>query len=230
MDNPGQFLKKNAPLLVLLVVCVAAVLFGALTLLTSGEEDNTAPRIQRVLPATTQNEARMREILYRPPAEPRPTKQDERLAAIEDYRTRLDANPGDEEAPILLLAMGNLQKIEGNCGEALAAYEKIILNHPESNQYLDAWLESATCYEILDDYDNMIRTYMDMAKAFPPDTEAHKFALSKLGMSDITVPGPLPEVVPEPAPDNAEYVVEDPPLVPDDTLPLPPSANDTAAQ
>ncbi len=221
-----EFLKKNALPLCLLAVCVIAVLVGGYALLSPGSRELPAPRFQRVLPATSQSQEKMREILYRPPSEPRPTEHDERLAAIEDYRTRLEENPDSEEAPILLLAMGNLQKMEGDCDNAIAAYEQVILNHPKSNQYLDAWLETATCYEIKDDYDNMIRTYMDMTKAFPPENVAHQFALSKLGMSDITVPGPLPEVTPEPEPDNAEYVVEDPPLAPEEDTTLAPGEDE----
>lgn len=198
----AEFLRKNGWMLGVFAVCLVALGAGVVSLLAGGgEEKSPARSIRRPRRVPPAEQDRAREILYAAKeAAPAPTPREERLAYVEKYRCRLEEDPDNPETPVTLLALGIVYKQLQDFSNATWAFREVIDRYPTSNQNLSAWLELGTCYEFTGDQEKMISTYMEMSKVFPPDTDAHKFAQSKLKLMDIPMPGPVAEPAPEPEP------------------------------
>lgn len=198
----AEFLRKNGWMLGVFAVCLVALGAGVVSLLAGGgEEKSPARSIRRPRRVPPAEQDRAREILYAAKeASPAPTPREERLAYVEKYRRRLEEDPDNPETPVTLLALGIVYKQLQDFSNATWAFREVIDRYPTSNQNLSAWLELGTCYEFTGDQEKMISTYMEMSKVFPPDTDAHKFAQSKLKLMDIPMPGPVAEPAPEPEP------------------------------
>jgi tetratricopeptide (TPR) repeat protein len=197
-----EFLRKNGWMVGVLAVCLCAFGVGVVSLFSGGAAKETAIRkIRRPRPVASSEQDRAREILYTAKeAAPATTKREERLGYVEKYRRLLEETPDAPETPVTLLALGVTYRQLQDFENAAWAFQQIVDRFPQSNQYVQAWLELGTCYEFTGNHERMISTYMEMAKAFPPDTDACKFAQSKLRLLDVSVPGPVPEPEPEPEP------------------------------
>lgn len=190
-----EFLRKNGWTVAVLAVCLCALGAGVVSLFTGGAAKETPVRkVRRPRPVAADQQDRAREILYAAKeATPAPTKREERLGYVEKYRRLLEENPDAPETPVTLLALGMTYRQLQDFENAAWAFQEVIGRFPESKECLPAWIELGTCYESTGDQEKMISTYIEMAKTFPPDTDAHKFAQSKLKLMDIPMPGPLPE-------------------------------------
>lgn len=223
-----EFLRKNGWMVGMFAVCLCALGAGVVSLFTGGaEKEAPARKVRRPRPVAAAKQDHAREILYAAKeAAPAVTKREERLGYVEKYRRLLEEDPDAPETPVTLQAMGMLYKQLQDFENAAWAFHEVIDRYPQSNQYIQAWLELGTCYEFTGNQEKMISTYMEMAKAFPPDTDAHKFAQSKLKLLDIPMPGPVAEPAAEPAPgfvadvefENASAVAVEPAPAPEAAL------------
>ena len=197
-----EFLRKNGWMVGAVVVCLCALVAGVVSLVTGGaRKTEPARRIRAPRPVPTAQQERAREILYAAKeASPEPTAREVRQGYVDKYRRQLEETPDAPETPVTLLALGMTYQQLQDFDNAAWAFDEIIRRFPDSNQCLQAWLALGTCYEFTGNQEKIISTYVEMAKAFPPDTDAHKFAQSKLKLLDIPMPGPVAEPAPVPEP------------------------------
>lgn len=197
-----EFLRKNGWMVGMCAVCLVALGAGVVSLFTGGaEKEAPARKVRRPRPVAADQGDRAREIFYAAKeAVPAPTKREERLGYVEKYRRLLEEDPDAPETPVTLMALGVTYRQLQDFENAAWAFQEVIDRYPQSNQCIQAWLELGTCYESTGNQEKMISTYMEMARAFPPDTDAHKFAQSKLKLLDLPMPGPLPAPAPQPEP------------------------------
>ena len=110
----GQVLRENLHLTLAMALAIIAVGVGVLNAFSDGAQAAVATKVSRLNPSTVMNEAQMREVLFAPPAPTPPTVHEEKLKAVDEYRTRYHNNPEDPDAEALLRAMGNLYKQTGD--------------------------------------------------------------------------------------------------------------------
>ncbi len=194
----AEFLRKNGWMVGMCAVCLVELGAGVVSLFTGGaEKEAPARKVRRPHPVAADQQDRAREIFYAAKeAVPAPTKREERLGYVEKYRRLLEEDQDAPETPVTLMALGLTYRQLQDFENAAWAFHEVIDRYPQSNQCIQAWLELGTCYEFTGNQEKMISTYMEMAKAFPPDTDAHKFAQSKLKLLDLPMSGPVAEPAP----------------------------------
>jgi tetratricopeptide (TPR) repeat protein len=102
---------------------------------------------------------------------------------IAEYQRRLDDDPKDPNAPVLLNAMGNLtrQKFQ-DYKEAARYYELLINDYPQWERIASVYPQLATCYERLNDLHNLQWVYKAMMERFPADSQEYLYAKQELGL------------------------------------------------
>lgn len=176
--------RINKGWIVLLVIALVTAAAGLAGLLMRAPDPGVAApeNAMRPLPsAMTQQEMqdKMERISSKNDVEP----QEDVEQVIESYRERIEADPNDEERPALYQAMGNLyrQKLL-DYEKAAWSYQQIILEHPDWNGIPRIYVNLATCYEKMDDYENTRRIYMEMMRVLPDDSQEYLYAKEKLGL------------------------------------------------
>lgn len=92
---------------------------------------------------------------------------------LAEYRSFFARFPGFSGGDMLLLALGDLHRREGEYLPARLAYEKMIALHPDSPLLARAKVSlAATLADNIKDYDGAIAAYQDIAAAFPGTAEA----------------------------------------------------------
>lgn len=131
------------------------------------------------------------EEFFRPAPPPqRRTPQEEAEDQVRQYREQLDAEPVNENTPVILMAMGNLYRQRLlNYEEAARCYERVIEEFPNAIQISDAYVQLSTCYERMNAPEKANRLHLKMMERFPEDSVEHQFAREQLGW-EFTAPRP----------------------------------------
>jgi len=110
-----------------------------------------------------------------------PDEQAKARTQIEEYQQKLKAEPGAEDTPAYLMAMGNLyrQKL-GDYAKAASCYERIIMEFPDSADRRQAFLQLEACYLTQKDRTGLKWLYNRMVEEFPEDAQEHLYAKEKL--------------------------------------------------
>ncbi len=161
-------------------LAILAVLVGiAVPLLGDGGENDGAARVVERAPLLP------REI---DPADapdavnaPRKTPEQQTRDQIEAHREEVLAKPKGEDAPVLLLAMGNLYRQKLLDYESAAdCYKWLIGDYPDAPNITSAYINLGVCYERLGQQQMANRLYREMSEKFPEDSVEHQFARQKL--------------------------------------------------
>lgn len=162
-------LAKNWYLLLLLVAAAAFFIYGV-----SGARQ-TPPASP---PGSATDNADGRD---RPPGAGLVVSDEEKtIEQIEEYRRRVEEEPRAEEAPALLAAAGNLscQKLL-DYEKAAQFYETALADYPGWEGARGLYVQLATCYERLEDWEKARRVYRRMMDAFPPESQEYQYARAK---------------------------------------------------
>lgn len=176
MSEPNQssFVRNNWHLLLVFVAVVAAIPIVAMR-----------ERTQEAAPETSTGDMALAtgETMRIVPLEPRETSRDAAAAIIESHRRQLEANPKSDDAPALLVGMGNLyrQKLS-DYEQAAACFERLLDEYPDSINIREAYLQLVICYERLGDEENRRRILRRMMNDFPPESEEYLYAAQELGL------------------------------------------------
>ena len=112
---------------------------------------------------------------------PRKSPEEQTREIIAAHREKVEQAPESEDAPVLLLAMGNLyrQKLL-DYENAAQCYIWLIGDYPDAPNITSAYINLGVCYEQLGQQDKANRLYREMSEKFPEDTVEHQFAQQKL--------------------------------------------------
>jgi len=118
-----------------------------------------------------------------PPPPKRQTPQEKALELISSYEQQIEQDPGSEEAPALLFAMGNLyrQKLV-DYEKAAQCYMSILTEYPNVKNIGDAYIQLSTCYQRLGKTEELNRIYLEMMRRFPKDSPEYLYAEDQLGL------------------------------------------------
>jgi tetratricopeptide (TPR) repeat protein len=114
-----------------------------------------------------------------------PTIEETVLDVIAGHWKKVEANPESPETPALLMAMGNLYRLDLQDYEMAAyCYHRVLEEYPDYPGRMQIYPELATCYENAGDHERMLRVYREMTQVFPENSEQALFARVKLGLED----------------------------------------------
>ncbi len=147
----------------------------------SSEEPKPVSPNQFPLPQRA--EASVKEQIDWSPPPKRETKEEKARKQIAEHEARLEAEPDGKDTPAFLLATGNLYRQKLRDYEKATEYYLILIKrYPDSPQFSMAYQQLATCYEQLEDGENVRWAYKEMMRAFPDTSQEHLFAKQKLGL------------------------------------------------
>lgn len=169
-------LRENWYLAVALVLCVGAFAYKWTT--SSGPAEEPAPS-----PNVTAIAARQGfEELQRAQRTPRDTV----METIREHQAKIEAEPGSEDTPALMTAIGNLYRHKlGDERQAAQYYETVLLDHPDYPNARAVYIQLASCYEQLNETENAMRVYRTMMEKFEEDTQEYQFARSMLNGESV---------------------------------------------
>ncbi len=109
--------------------------------------------------------------------------QDNRSSAqsqIEEYLRLVQEKPQADDAPSWLTAAGNLycQRLM-DYEKAAQCYEQVLQSYSSWENLRHVYVQLATCYERLEDWEKARRVYRRMMDAFPVDSQEHLYAKAK---------------------------------------------------
>ena len=168
----------------MLALALVVILAGLIAAFRSSDEmAETAPRTTvKLQPGTMSQEEMLARVTQARSAEPIDPGE-EALYIIEEYRERLEGGVEEHERPALLQTMGNMYRHKLLDYENAAwCYQQIILHYPDWDGAPHIYADLATCYERLGDHDNVLRTYMEMMRVLPDDSQEYLYAKEKLGL------------------------------------------------
>jgi TolA-binding protein len=116
-----------------------------------------------------------------PSSRQRSSPQDEARETISRYEERFAADPGGEDAPSYLMAMGNLSRQKLLDYEAAAHYYALLVERfPDWERIDKVYPNLVTCYQQLGDQEALRRTYLAMQDRYPESSPYHEFATAGL--------------------------------------------------
>lgn len=166
--------RGNGYLFLLMLGLAALGVYGALR--------NDGAEASKTMPAPRAAEAGGEEV--GPVAgEVRATESERARALIEKHEAALQEHPRSPDAPGLLSAMGNLyrQKLR-DYAKAAQCYERLLYDYPTWEGTRRAYIQLVACYEALGNEESLRTTYRRMMEAFPPESQEHLYAKTKLGL------------------------------------------------
>ena len=111
----------------------------------------------------------------------RKSPEEQTRALIAEHRQKVEENPRRQDAPVLLLAMGNLYRQKLLDYESAAdCYRWLIGDYPNAENITSAYINLGVCYERLGEQGSATRLYREMSENFPEDSVEHQFAQQKL--------------------------------------------------
>ena len=107
----------------------------------------------------------------------RKTTQELALEQIAEHEAKVLENPGDENTPAYLMAMGNLyrQKLL-DYEKAAECYERLLYDYEDYDAVRVVYMQLATCYERLGQRDEAKKVYEQMMDVFPAESQEYKIA------------------------------------------------------
>lgn len=113
----------------------------------------------------------------------RPSDRDRTLALIAEYKEKVAADPKREDAPALLVAMGNLYRQRLDDSESAAeCYARVLVNYPDWPNKRNVYADLEACYKRLEDKQSLEWLYKRMMADCPEDSQEHQYAKVQLGL------------------------------------------------
>jgi hypothetical protein len=203
----SRTIRENWRLALVLVLALGSAGAGMFMAFNGGAGTAKAAQTAPLLPNKVIDEDRMREVIFAPGTDPTPSSIEQKKRVVDKHRARYEENPDAPDAEALLRAMGNLYKQTTDYENAAWAYGQYLRRFPQSLSKSAVYMELASCYELLDEKDNLTRLYLDMLDVFPPDSADYAFASASLHPNKSKFEQRRPNVPPPPGPEGT-FVVE----------------------
>lgn len=190
--------RENIKWFLVASVCIILVflsIIGFVSNTDDTEEETGKPAVVLRSQTPTAKPAEIRERLeaardYEPPDPIQETKD-----IIASHRERLEENPEDPEAPVLLEAMGNLYLLRLQDYEMAAyCYEQLLRRYPDSKER--AYMGLVTALERANDVEGTVRICREIRKEFPEDSVMYQWAVEKVRKDIWEMSSRVPETLP----------------------------------
>ena len=176
----NNWLRRYGAVIALCALAVAVAVYGVYA-----NRDSRAP--DAVVETAVQGQPEEPGVIVQPPppeppdARRRDAEFERTHALLEEYEQRVSAQPGAEETPALLMAMGNLcrQRLM-DYARAAHYYRRLISEFPDDPNIPTAYVQLGVCYEQLDDDRALRLHYNEMMRRFPEDSQEFLFAQQQL--------------------------------------------------
>lgn len=117
------------------------------------------------------------------PVAKRLSEEEKARATIASHQKKFEEDAHAEDAPSLLLAIGNLNKQKlRDYREAARNYELLIKDYPDWVGISGVYPQLMSCYELLEDSEGLRWLYKEMSEKFPPESNEYKYAQAKLNL------------------------------------------------
>lgn len=171
--------EENRTLGVALWFLVAALLFG----LIFGEGSPLRPKVTAEPSPSTAALNKILDEAERNPPPPPETPQEEAKRIVQKYEEEVAAAPEDPDAPVKLVAAGNLYLERMNDPESAAgAYKHVISRYPDWTGAPGAYRQLVKALDLSGNQMERVKVLMEMTEKFPVDSPDYQYAQAQLAL------------------------------------------------